>query len=370
MKNGKEKRKINLVIIGELIGGGVEKVNTTLATNINKNMFEVTYICLTTNPKVIKDHYNFNIIFINKKRNKYAILKLYKELKKICPNVILICNIVESFVAGIYKKTHKVKIIYMQHSYFTDGILNGGYTFYMKNYLLPKLTCLYNSFDAVGAVSYGVLKDIKKYFPNIKYGFVIYNPITDGNEIYIEKKINKNNIKLVTAGRLSQEKCQDLILKSVAKLNQAGYNATLDLYGEGDQEKNLKKLVISLNIADKINFCGYSCNLRDELKKYDIFVLTSRAESFGNVLVEAMSCSIPVISTNCPVGPREILENGKCGKLVSVNDITELTNAIIDVINDCDSEVVKKAFERSQEFSVSASIEQYERIFGGISENE
>lgn len=228
MKNGKENKKIKLVIIGELIGGGVEKVNTILASNIDRHIFEVKYICLTTNPKDVKENYNFKIVYLCKRKNKYASLKLYGYLNSIQPDIILICNLVEAIVIQIYKLSHNVKSIYVQHSYFSDGMMHGGVSFYIKSFLIPKIIRLYKAFDAVVAVSNGVLNDLKKYFPEIKNSFVIYNPITNGSEKYIKREFEKSNIKLVTAGRLSQEKCQDLMIRAVAKLNRMKYNVTLD----------------------------------------------------------------------------------------------------------------------------------------------
>ena len=92
-----------------------------------------------------------------------------------------------------------------------------------------------------------------------------------------------------------------------------------------------------------------------------LFVLSSSWEGFGNVLVEALECGIPIVSTDCKSGPSEILENGKFGTLVPVNDHHALQNAIEIVLNmDHDSQILKT---RAQDFSIKKISREYLNYF-------
>ncbi len=95
------------------------------------------------------------------------------------------------------------------------------------------------------------------------------------------------------------------------------------------------------------------------MKNADVFVLSSRWEGFGLVLVEAMACGTPVVSTDCPSGPAEILEREEWGRLVSPGDVKDMARAIQNTLKDKDPPAVK---ERSKQFSVDKAVEEYKKV--------
>ncbi len=189
------------------------------------------------------------------------------------------------------------------------------------------------------AVSKGVKEALitTKQYPSEKIK-VVYNPVV--SEGFFKKLkessshpwlINKNTPVIVAAGAHVPFKGHDILIKAMAEVNKRRA-CKLIIFGEGVLTNNLKKLAVELNLEDKISFPGYSNNLPAELKAADAFVVSSHAESFSVVLVEALASGTPVVATNCPSGPPEILHNGKYGIMVEPNNVKKLAFGIMKVL--------------------------------------
>ena len=127
--------------------------------------------------------------------------------------------------------------------------------------------------------------------------------------------------------------------------------------------QELQDLAAELGVVDDIALPGYQRDPHTFLRAARVFVLSSNFEGFGNVLVEALLEGCPVVSTDCPSGPAEILENGRYGKLVPVNDTARLTEAILDSLkSEPDADMLR---QRGREFSPERAVEGYHRIFFG-----
>ena len=183
---------------------------------------------------------------------------------------------------------------------------------------------VYNS-QKIIAVSNGVKEDILKLITpkEIK---TIYNPF-DFEEIRkkSEEKIDLDFEYIINVGSLTKVKNQALLLKAFAKLDT---NLHLVLLGKGNQESNLKKLAKSLGIEKKVHFLGWQSNPYKYIKNAKLFVLSSNVEGFGNVLVESLALNTPVVSTNCPSGPNEILVGELSQFLAKVGDERDLAKKI------------------------------------------
>jgi glycosyltransferase involved in cell wall biosynthesis len=132
----------------------------------------------------------------------------------------------------------------------------------------------------------------------------------------------------VSAGRLVPAKGFDLLVEAFALLRASMPAATLTIFGEGPERGSLETLCRRLRVEDAVRMPGF---VRDPLSSCDrraIFVLSSRREGFGNVLIEAMAAGLPVVAADCPVGPRAILEDGKFGLLVPPGDAQALSAAM------------------------------------------
>ena len=235
----------------------------------------------------------------------------------------------------------------------------------------------YKRADLVLTNSYATQVDLIENFKVKTPVKVIYNPIdlhfikTHINEqpdFIFEKKI----FHFVNVGGFRKEKNHLLLIQAFFILK--NLPCKLLIVGGGVMEEELKQKVYDLGLMDKINFCGYDKNPFKYVSRSDCFVLSSDVEGFPNVLIEALACGKPVISTDCSSGPRELLapatdlhhrainnyEIGEYGILTPVNDVTALAAAMKKMYEDASmrKHFAEKALGRAQQFDVD-EIKQY-----------
>ena len=134
----------------------------------------------------------------------------------------------------------------------------------------------------------------------------------------------------------------------------------LIILGEGPQRKQIVDLINNLNIEETVSLPGWVDNPYSFMAKADLFVLSSSKEGCPNVLLEALACGCPVVSTDCPSGPSEILDHGRWGRLVPVNDQTALAEAIVATLEDDTNQDALR--QRAEQFSAENMIEKFETL--------
>lgn len=140
---------------------------------------------------------------------------------------------------------------------------------------------------------------------------------------------------LIAAGRLSAQKGFDLLIRAHATALRAGQQHSLIIVGEGNERAALEQLTRDLGLDDSVHLVGFVENPHPLLSAADAFVLSSRREGMGGlVLLEAMAHSTPVIAADCPTGPRELLNGGALGAIVAAEDAEALAGAIVDHLAD------------------------------------
>ena len=168
--------------------------------------------------------------------------------------------------------------------------------------------------------------------------------------------------RLLTIGSLKPQKAHDVLLRAIAALD-SHPNARLMILGEGPLRLETERLAAQLGLDKRVRLPGSRVDPDRFLEKADLFVLSSSWEGFGNVLVEAMACGTPVLSTDCMSGPREILADGALGGLVPPGDPRALAQGIAQALaNPSDPTRLK---QRAGEFSVATAADAYlEELFG------
>jgi glycosyltransferase involved in cell wall biosynthesis len=137
---------------------------------------------------------------------------------------------------------------------------------------------------------------------------------------------------IVSVGRLDEEKGHDDLIRAFGRIHQTYRDWRLVFVGDGSLKSELEALCNVLNIRGSVDFAGVSSNVEAWMESAGIFVLPSRFEGFPNVLIEAMAMGAPVISTDCPNGPSEIITDSVDGCLVPVGDVDQLASAIAGLI--------------------------------------
>lgn len=161
---------------------------------------------------------------------------------------------------------------------------------------------------------------------------------------------------IISAGRLNVQKDFPTLLRAFARLR-SERRARLMILGEGELRPELEALARTLGIAEDFALPGWAANPVAHMARADLFVLSSAWEGFGNVLVEALACGCPVVSTDCPSGPSEILDGGRYGRLAPVGDAEALAAAMAKTLDAPPAPEVLRA--RAEVFSVDAAVDRY-----------
>ncbi|HWA31420.1 MAG TPA: glycosyltransferase [Rhizomicrobium sp.] len=228
----------------------------------------------------------------------------------------------------------------------------------------------YRAADAIVAVSRGVADDLARFghLPQSKIR-VVHNPVFDGD---IETMASVRPCHpwfdppeppiILAVGRLHRQKGFDVLLEAFA-IARAQIDCRLVILGEGPERPALMAAAEKLGLAYDIDMPGFVENPFALMARAGVFVLSSRWEGFPNALVEAMACGAPVVATDCPSGPREILDGCQYGALVPVENPHALGGALIAALKACPDTSASKL--RAQGFSVTAAARHYLDILEG-----
>lgn len=227
--------------------------------------------------------------------------------------------------------------------------------------LLMKL--LYPRADTIVAISRGVQDDLEKLLgvPREKVR-TIYNPVVTDELTGLASQpsphpwLSLGNPPVVLgAGRLTEQKDFSSLIRAFALVRRRR-NCRLVILGEGEQRGQLESLVRELDLVGDVLLPGFQSNPFAWMSRVNVFVFCSIYEGLGGVLIQAMACGAPVVSTDCPSGPAEILEYGKWGRLVPVGNVGALATAIEATL---DEPVHPEVQLRASFFSVKRSVDDY-----------
>jgi glycosyltransferase involved in cell wall biosynthesis len=367
-----------MIVIHSLRGGGSERVLINLLKGLDRSVFSITLILYERvfdfplpediEVKILDIHASRNILklttgFILKTINLARLIRQNK------PDVLfsLISSTNVTLILAKLLSRIKCKLIVSEHTHPSINLKNEIYGGITKGFI----KCLYPKADRIIAVSEGIKRDlIQNFHISEDKVTVIHNPV-DISEI---EKLSQEMADhpwfhgevpiIVSVGRLTRQKGYPYLLQafSIVKSSQP---CRLLLIGEGEDRTKLIEMAKELGIEADVEFLGFQENPFKYMVCSSLFVLSSLFEGFGNVIVEAMTLGLPVISTDCPSGPSEIIEDKKNGILVPVKDEKALAQTILQVLSDnrLSKELGENAVKRASDFSIDRIVKKYMEVF-------
>ncbi|MFN6538008.1 MAG: glycosyltransferase family 4 protein [Nostoc sp. EkiNYC01] len=365
--------KITL-IIHSLTYGGAERIMSIMANYWSAKGWQITL--LTFNDNKIPDFYlDSHIIYIPlgiAEKSPNTIIGIWNNFKRIriLRNSIINSNpdVVISFMSKINITTLlatrwlKMPIIVSERSNPVKSSLGLNWQ------KLRKLTYLFADkivFQTQRARDYfpSKLQNNSCIIPNM----VVLPPIKKQSS----EKFSAER-SLIAMGRFVPEKGFDLLLQAFAKLKDNYPEWTLTILGDGKLRPELESLRHQLGLGDRVHFPGMVNNTYAFLQEAEFFIMSSRFEGFPNALCEAMACGLPVISTDCPSGPREIIRDGIDGILVPNEDVSALAAAMERLMSNEQERksLAARAPEITERFAVEKIMGMWEEVLTQVIEKE
>tara|TARA_B100001121_G_scaffold268204_1_gene251969 strand:+ start:591 stop:1697 length:1107 start_codon:yes stop_codon:yes gene_type:complete len=368
MYKNEMKKKI-LFFMPSFEGGGVEKNIIIIANNFIKRNVDVSI--LTANSE-IKQKFSKKIKFISPKNGfwsskirfvKYilCIFFLFLEFKK-NRNFDVFC-FQGNIVCTIFCKIFGLKIVIRPNSSPSGWSKN-----FLKQIMFSKILKLSNII-VVNSIYFK--KELKSKF-NVK-SKCIYNPLNKREILSLSKKsINfkfyeKDSLNLISVGRLVDQKDHITILKAINNIKDQT-KLRLLIVGEGKNKKDLIEYINQNQLNKIVKIKDRIDNPFPYLKKAEIMILASKYEGLPNVLLEAISLKKFIISSNCPTGPKEILDNGKGGFLFNVGNYIKLSKMILIYKNNKKiySKMKRISYQRLDRFNLEKNLDKYYELFKNL----
>lgn len=350
--------------------GGAQKMMINLAGALvqNANIYvDLVVACSNGSFKnlVSKD---VNIIQLECSRTFQAIPKLARYIKTVKPDVLVSAlyhaNVVTLMAKLLTTSQNKhTKFIITERNHLSTKIKNSSSI--KDKILLRAIKILYPKADALIAISKGVMKDVLSLCPSVENKTsYIYNPVITSS---FEQEINTSSVSellvpnsklpiIIASGRLVEQKDYPTMLRAIALVIKEK-PVNLVILGKGPLHDELTSLTKELSISEHVFFKGFVKNPLAYMKQADMFLMTSGWEGFGNVLVEALYCGLPIVATDCPSGPAEIIANGRYGNLTKIGDEHKISQAILDTLEHPMPR--EKQRQRAMEFTAEAISKQY-----------
>ena len=188
------------------------------------------------------------------------------------------------------------------------------------------------------------------------------NPLNNSKYSLLDQK------QVISVGKLDPQKGYDLLVEAWSLVVLKHPNWVLNIFGKGELKQKIIDKIEEFNLIGKVNLCGLTNNVVDNYLKSSIYVMSSRYEGLPMVLIEAMSCGLPMVSFDCEFGPREVIKNKENGFLIEPNNINKLADKICLLINDENlrKEMGAKSIESAKRFSKEKIMEEWLKLFKEI----
>ncbi|MEQ1917812.1 MAG: glycosyltransferase [Elusimicrobiota bacterium] len=350
-----------------LMGGGVERVLLRLAIGFAERGCKVDLVVAKAQRSAEGSYLaqvpeNVRVVDLGHSRILLSLPGFVAYLRREKPDALLsgmehvnLITIWAKLLAGV-----DTRVVIGVHN--TESVCREGSAF-KRRLIRASLKRFWRYADGIVAVSKGVADDYAPYMDIPREAIrVIYNPAIApaiAQQACAEPRhpwfVEKTTPLIVSAGRLTTAKNHRILIQAMTAVH-AQTGARLVIIGEGPERARLTAQINLAGLEKAVDMPGFSDNPFSYMKHADAFVLCSAWEGLPTVLIEALYLGTPVVSTECPSGPAEILEGGKWGRLVPVDDAGALAQAIVETLRKPQRNL---AVERAANFSVSNIISEY-----------
>lgn len=322
--------------IPSLIGGGAERVMVNLANEFAKKHIKVALVVNVNKVGKYDVPDGVELFVLNANKTTEAIRPLVRFMREWRPTHMLSALTYANFTAviasfalpglNLYISEH----ISVRHWRMQDrDSKNRGWTWQFLTRILVFL--LYPFASGCVAVSTGVKKEFCQLSPLTASKWMVI-----GNPVALPSRRRGGMIMpgeyMLAAGALAYQKGYEFLIRALPLVLRHHADIRLIIIGEGPERSVLEQLAETLGVRERLVMPGFVRNVADFYQSARIFVHPSLVEGFGNVIVEALSYGVPVVATDCPHGPREILNDGEFGELVPPMDVDALSSAILKVL--------------------------------------
>lgn len=323
------------IFLPSLYGGGAERAMINLAHGLVDRGFTVDLVLgQRKGPYLANVRPDVNIVDLGTNQMWPKIKGLKKYLTDFQPRG-LVSSLDNINIASVAKRMAGVEtrvIINVQNHVSTDLASYKGF----KAWLKPRmLRFMYRRAEAVVCVSHGVADDLVEQGLSRSLVGVIHNPVMNANiDALAAEPVDHPFFKpgmppvLIGVGRLTLQKDYPNMLQAFATVRKRGHDVNLVILGIGELKQQIEMQIDDLELNDHVSLAGFAANPYAYISKARMFVMSSQWEGLPTVLMEALACGTPVVSTDCPSGPYEILDKGAFGELCPVNDAIALADAI------------------------------------------
>ncbi|MFC1452893.1 glycosyltransferase [Verrucomicrobiota bacterium] len=362
------------LLTSSLRGGGAERVMVNLANGMAARGYGVDFVLGRAHgPYLPEVSPRVDLVDFRTRRALVGTFRLLRYLLARRPPVVLassvMCNVAVLLLRRLCRLSTRVVVR-------VDVVMSKGSPLLNRDHMrcsasmrrvFAAVPRLYPLADAVIAVSEGVARDLADNFnvPRERI-LTIYNPVITpailkkAGEPPDHPWFAEDRPVVLAVGRLDRQKDYLTLLDAFAGVR-AQRDARLLILGEGPERKRLEARIFELRLGDDVQMPGFVENPFACMKRARVFVLSSAWEGLGNCLVEAMACGCPVVSTDCPSGPAEILDNGRYGHLAEVGSSPQLAEAIVEVLDGRGRAAPSSWLQR---FSLDPAVEQHIAALG------
>lgn len=342
-----EKYDVEILSVYRLYNEPVFKINDKVkiryVSNIKPNKKEMIYYLKKKNFSMF-----FKGLGASLKTGYVKYIKTAIELRKLKTDIVISTRTVHNFLVSNFVRKG-IKKIAWEHNHHND---NKRYISSLVN-SCKKMNCLVT-----------VSKELKDFYEEYLGKKVYFIPNCLDN---MPNKLSKlDSCNIISVGRLSKEKAFDDLLRLFKKVSIKHSNWHLNIVGDGMEKNDLLSLAKELKLGDKVTFHGYQDKdyINDLLLDSSIYVMTSKTESFGLVLIEAMSYGVPVLSYTSAQGANEIIDDGKDGFLIRNRSEDDMIDKIDLLINDekLRKKMGKEARIKSKQYSKENVLKSWNKL--------